>query len=164
MIALANNPHLKAALDRKHTLLKDLETLTATSDAEWTESHDAKLAQYEESLETLEREIDRLKTRSDAREKAAQKLGELKEFAGYLPQMAEEAEREEKRVVLPRGARVKTLWFQRDSRGESLEAAYRFGKWFMGGPCGSDVAASWCKEYGIPLKKDATEGINSAGG
>jgi HK97 family phage major capsid protein len=164
MIRLADNPHLKAALDRKHKLLNDLKTLTATPDADWSEEHDTKLASYEETLDTLEREIDRLKSRSDARQKAAEKLGELQEFAGYLPQLAEEQEREEKRVVLPRGARVKTLWFQRDSRGESLEAAYRFGKWFMGGPCGSDTAASWCKEYGIPLKKDATEGINSAGG
>lgn len=166
MIRLADNPHLKAALDRKHKLLTDLKALTDTPDSEWSEDHDTKLASYEETLETLDGEIARLKSRSDARAKASEGLGELKEFAGYLPQLAAEAERtaEKSALSLPRGARVKTLWFKRDSRAESLEAAYRFAKWFAGGPCGMVDANAWCKDHGIPIKKDATEGVNSAGG
>lgn len=81
-----------------------------------------------------------------------------------------------KSVVLPAMARcAKATNFKDRPAGFGLpamsaqEQAYRFGKWFLGALLKSETSIAFCKEQGIPIRRDPdtkshTEGVNTAGG
>lgn len=72
----------------------------------------------------------------------------------------------------PRWGSVKN--FDRGSRRESEEAAYRFAKWFAGSVLGDGASFNWCRENGIKVMQEVgsefrelktmKESVNSTGG
>lgn len=53
--------------------------------------------------------------------------------------------------------------FKTDKNFTADEKAYRFGNWFFA-TLGSQKSIDFCSQYGIPLIKGMTEGLNTAGG
>jgi HK97 family phage major capsid protein len=47
---------------------------------------------------------------------------------------------------------------------KAQERAFRMGKFFSASLFGNEKAGQWCRENGLMVQKDASEGVNSAGG